>query len=195
MPTIGAVDGSWTVRSVDPQKQPGDQGIVTVIYEGTGSGIGDNTLPSDEADLQGSDMSPRIERHENYAALTDAARALVRTAVDSPEEAARTAALADLAANAVALELVAKLLKGIETFYRASYTYTWTSFYWSFPPATVGGARQSPQGPYAAYLATLTGFEWLRTADSISGVGMYRITRTWMGAPGGHWDADIYPAL
>jgi hypothetical protein len=197
MPAIGSVDGSWTVRSVDPQKQPGDQGMVSVTYEGTGAGVGDNTLPADEADLQGSDMSPRLERHPRYAPITEAGMKLVRTAVDSPEQALADAALAELSGSALALELIEKLLRGQETYYLASYTYTWTSFSWTFPVATPAGKRQAPLGPYAAYLAPLTGagWSWLRVADNVYGTGMYRTTRVWMGAPGGHWDEDIYELL
>jgi hypothetical protein len=105
-----------------------------------------------------------------------------------------------------ALELLRLLSLGAETYYLAGikYQFYWHSF--ALPPYTTtipapsghltrGGFTQDPQGPLNGTFPT--DMEWLRLADALQCIGCngscFKVTSTWLGGPGGHWDSKLYP--
>jgi len=83
---------------------------------------------------------------------------------------------------------------GHETYYQAGikYSYIWHSFV--LPSLSLGGVVES--SPFGGPLAGSTAFSWLRMADCPEPAGgngsVYKITSSWLGGPGGHWDPILY---
>jgi hypothetical protein len=177
----------WLVDSVLITPDRGGMATMQIRYTaGMGSG---QELPADEWSVQSFEDNPRLERHQRYATLTSAQRADVQTAVQALTEEDRDAAYSGLAA--LGQELVDKIRLGQESYYRPGRRYVWTSYSYSPPFAVDGGLIELPGGPGAAYLNN--NYSWLRLADDLEYVnGTYRITSTWLGAPDGYWDKDIY---
>ncbi len=127
--------------------------------------------------------------------------------------------IADSTVLALAIELVNKMRRGETEFYFSGLRVTWTQYFYLPPLMDSGGYIQDPvtQGGLPAYfwsdtgevggnntleyLTLLTnpdiygdGFSWLRKADKRGFQRIWhRLTRTWIGAPLGHWDSDLYP--
>lgn len=119
----------------------------------------------------------------------------------------------------LAVGLVDKLRRGETEFYFSGLRVTWTQYFYLPPLMDSGGYIQDPvlQGNLPAYfwsdtseiggnntleiLTLLTnpniygnGFSWLRKCDKRGFQRIWhRLTRTWIGAPLGHWDSAIYP--
>jgi hypothetical protein len=99
---------------------------------------------------------------------------------------------------AMAQNLVAKWLKGEETFYLAGWRYTYEVFSYTAPTINRGGVPGTPGGPLASHLPS--GVSWLRLADDLDPSGVagsaYKLTVTWLGGPiyggVGYWDSDVY---
>ena len=119
---------------------------------------------------------------------------MVENGIKSDDPVSRAAWRASVvAAASTPLTNYARLrLKGVETFYVVSLAYVWTARYYSLPGLTAGGALETPSGPGWPAVSAL-GWSWLRQIDipSYSG-GVYTVVRTWLGAPGGHWDTYLY---
>jgi hypothetical protein len=118
----------------------------------------------------------------------------------------------------LANELIGKLRQGNDVFYLAGYKVTWS--YYSFLPIGMnpGGYINDPvtQGGLPSYfwsddgtssgnntlidVAMLAapqyysnGLSWLRQADTqLFQRTWFKLTSSWLGAPFGHWDAQIY---
>lgn len=123
----------------------------------------------------------------------------------------------DASVLALALDLYKRFLRGETTFYLDGLTLTWSVFFWSVPGLDAGGYIQDPitEGSLPDYFwlvnadtgeqifdTTLltnpdiwaSGISWLRKSDKINySRTWFKLTRTWIGAPLGHWDAGIYP--
>ena len=90
--------------------------------------------------------------------------------------------------------LLAWLQHGHETYYQAGvkYSYVWHSF--DLPSLTMGGVIES--SPFGGPMAGNTSFSWLRLADCVEPAGVngsvYKITSSWFGGPGGHWEPTLY---
>ncbi len=119
----------------------------------------------------------------------------------------------------LAVRLVDKLRRGETEFYFSGLRVTWSQYFYLPPFIDTGGYIQNPvtQGSLPAYfwsdtadiggantLEDLTlatnpdlfgdGFSWLRKSDKRGFQRIWhKITRTWIGAPLGHWDEFIYP--
>lgn len=85
------------------------------------------------------------------------------------------------------------LLNGNETYYLAGLKHCYVIHYFTLPETTLGGIIESPSwGPRAGD----TTLSWLRLADAAEPIGVngsaFRVTYTWLGGPGGHWDPVLY---
>lgn len=119
----------------------------------------------------------------------------------------------------LALEMVRKLRKGFETFYLAGLRVRWTQFFYLPQDMNPGGYIEDPvtQGGLPFYFwsddgtptgnniltalaATVNpqiydgGISWFRQSDTQHyNRTWFGLTRSWIGAPLGIWDSDIYP--
>lgn len=204
MPALGTVGtgdmSGWIVTGVDINREPRQIGELIVEWgvspNGGASGTG-LVLPSDEIGLMPFEINPNVERHPFFNDLTQEEREIVRGWVAAPTVAARTSEAAKIVGKphqALAQNLAAKLFKGIETYYFAGWTYTWTTYSFSLPSTMDSGSYiDTPGGPLASLLASNTEIDWLREADSLDpGTYPYKKTKTWVGASNGHWDSDLY---
>jgi len=118
----------------------------------------------------------------------------------------------------LANELVGKLRQGNDVFYLAGFKATWSVYFFLPPALNPGGYINDPvtQGGLPAYFwsddetpsggntliekAALAapqyysnGLSWLRQADTLLYQRTwFKLTSSWLGAPFGHWDAEIY---
>lgn len=191
--TIGTGDMTgWVVSECEVRREPKQVGTLVITYEAASSGgTGALTVPPDEVGLVPFDTNPRVETHPAFAALTDAQRRDVRLAVDSQSDEVQAEKLAGLSGSA--LLLAQKLAKGVETWYQAGWTYTWSQYSYDLPSSMdAGGYVDTPGGPLGSLLASNPDISWLRQADSMDpGAYPYKITYTWVGAIV-EWDSDLY---
>ena len=99
----------------------------------------------------------------------------------------------------LAQKLLAKLQLGEDTFYLASWRYTYEVYSYTEPTPNQGGfvVMGSPAGPAPQLPGNVS---WLRLADKIEPAGvngsMYKTVLTFLGGPYlngmGWWDTDIY---
>lgn len=191
---VGTGDMSgWVVANCDVERESKQIGTLVIEYEATaavGGGPG-LVLPVDTASCHPFEINPRVETHPNYqsfdADMFKEVQACANMAIPGERDRLYSALTAE------EKQLVDFITRGVETFYLAGVSYTWTSYSWDFPSDySSGGFIESPAGPIASELADL-GLSWLRQADDVESLGSYfRHSRTWMGAPSGHWSPDLY---
>lgn len=184
----GAESG-FQVATCTITKERGNHGKVVVVWESGGEGSG-QPLPLDEVAVTPTNQNPRLERHPRYVSIGDAEMANFETATRSTENYKRDAAFAAL--STLGKELALFVRKGNESFYLATVRYSWATHSYSVPTSTRGGYIESISGtPLSGYF--VSGITWLREADDLQYAnGIWRRTRTWLGAPDGHWLAEIY---
>ncbi len=192
--TATILGGSWILASCRLTREKAGKGRIERNWE---SAV---YLPPDSAGLQPENLNPRIERHPLFAALTPDDFATVQSAVQAWNQTARAAALSsfgNLSNPNLANSLYTKLRNGEETYYLSAQRYTWTT-YFAYPVTghlNPGGYAETPGGPFINNLPY--GFAWLRESDSMDFVSdlqtMVKLTRSWLGAPNGQWDPDLYP--
>lgn len=203
----GAMAG-FIVATCALSKERGEMGLLTIRWEaGGGSDEGGQSLPADEVSVHPVELQPVIERLPKYASLSnqiigsgdDAEPVMkviddvIRAATTSARKAALLKLLEELSLDdyALALDLLDKKEHGTAVYYLAGLEYSWTSYHWATPNIELGGTIESPGGPLAGYFDP--GLGWLRKADAFDGSsGVFRLTRTWVGAPAGHFDDGIY---
>ncbi|MDE2097610.1 MAG: hypothetical protein KGL39_10215 [Patescibacteria group bacterium] len=125
-------------------------------------------------------------------------------------------------ALAAAQEIISKLWRQEDTPYVVGYQITWSQYYFAPVYENPGGYLENPVGIVPDYFlspsqngsdtifdnmvvinpqsyandGTTTGtldISWLRKADEVTYERTwFKITRTWIGSPIGHWDNDIY---
>jgi hypothetical protein len=184
----GATAG-FQVQKSTVVRERGDIGKLTIVWEANGSGGGD--VPPDEVAVSPDNQSPRIERHPMFISLETIADelALVEDASRSQDQTTRDAAYAKL--SDLGKKLVDKIRRGNETYYLAGLRYAWVTHYYTTPTMYRGGWIESPGGPLTGYFSGDIG--WLREADDLQySNGVWRLTRSWLGAPNMHWDAELY---
>jgi hypothetical protein len=196
----GALAGYTVIRST-VSREPRGIGKLTTIWELT-TPPGGTQLPPDEVAFEPWELNPRIEKHPRYAGLADVGAnhtnffQAIRDALNHPDEAVRSTAefgIKDaVVGNALAAELLEKLQKGQDTFYRCGIKYTHSFHSLTAPACTIGGYIETPTGPLAS---SLSSFQCLRQADSLVWTGSFwKCTRTWLAAPDADWDSDLYTA-
>lgn len=180
----------FVVEEASVATDRGSKGAVTVTW------LLQSVVPPDEHSVVPFEVNPPTERAPYFTTLTkdDLSKArAVFTAANAQGKTAVESAIEGTTNKVLTKALVNKWLKGQETFYQAGIKYQWTLFSYSAPLATIGGYRQAPGGPFAAFLPG--SMSWLRQCDEVVfSNGLYKLTRTWLGALAGWWDTDIYPA-
>ena len=186
----GAMTGYYVVQST-VTREPKQVGELVIEYEAYASSSG-ATLPPDEFSLKPFETNPKLERNPFFATLTKDDLDQVRDCIENADPALRLDVYNTLALSVpLAADLVDKLLAGQETYYLAGWTYSWSSYSWTIPTVSDGGTIETPGGPMTGLLGT--GIDWLRQADDLDFDGSkYKLTKTWLGGPDGHWDTDLY---
>ena len=188
-----------TGSAVEPQG--GGVCRLTITWERGGPSAPTDDLPPDEFSLEVVELNPRVERHKNFVAITQENLDLVQVATRGATQALKTSASTKINAasddNSVkAQKLLLLIQKGVETYYLAGYRYSWSTYCYDLPALVVGGVIQSPGGPLQSYLPSA--FTFLRLADSVAPSSVkgsaFKLTRSWLGGPDGHWDTTLYSA-
>lgn len=190
--TIGSgVTLGYRVAKCTVEHTRGIMGKLTIVWEAGGGDDPGIQLPADEFDVFPENLSPRTERNKMFTGILPAALQVVKTALWGENEEIRQDAYDSI--GGIAKTLVDKINAGNETFYLASLRYVWRLHSWSIPDIQLGGVIESPSGPLAGYFSPA--ISWLREADAFTEQGgVYMLTRSWLGAPSGHWDAQLYAA-
>ena len=193
---FAAIVGYYSVEDSSVESAKGGKGVVTVNY------LSLNVMPPDEFSLTPFEIQPPIEKHVYFASLTDADRKKAKAAFNSATAAGSTTIMAAIAGitgenasirQARTLALVNKWLKGEENFYLAGLKFQHTMHSYIAPAASEGGFIQFPFGTFSGYVSA-AGMSWLRQSDEVIwNNGLWKLTRTWLGAPSGQWDPDLYP--
>jgi hypothetical protein len=206
----------WVCNQSQCTNERGGIGTLTIQWEAGGAGA-IQPLPVGGFSLKPQELYPKIERAGCFAGITGTTCNIVYNALYSATtssgsilggEASLTTNIADgvngytsgTAATQLALAqlLLAKLLRGEETFYLAGWRYTYEQFTYTAPTINRGGQPGTPGGPLAAVLPA--GVSWLRLADDLDPAGvngsMFKLNVTWLGGPVvddvGFWDSDVY---
>jgi len=181
-------------------------GTLTIDWEAGGSACG-LPLPSGSYSLKPQELYPKIERAACFQGITAATVNAVYNYTDSAlnssgsqivNSTSLSTWVTDPTQLTLANNLVAKRLKGEETFYLAGWRYTYEVFSYTAPTVNRGGVPGTPSGPLYANLPS--GVSWLRLADDLEPSGapgsMYKLTVSWLGGPiyggVGYWDTDVY---
>jgi len=188
---VGATAGSFCVEDCSLDSAKGGKGVVTVNYLYLG------LTPPDEFSVTPFEITPAIERNGYFSALTQDDLKKARGTFNAASAIGQTSIVnaIDGTTNKVLTKaLVNKWLKGEETFYLAGLKFQHTLYSFVAPSASLGGIIQFPFGAFAGYVSS-AGMSWLRQSDEVIwSNGVWKLTRTWLGAPNGHWDTDLYPA-
>jgi hypothetical protein len=197
--TAGTGDETgFVVQSCTVVRDRGDMGVMTVVWEAGASTSGVD-LPPIEFSCQEQRMTRSIFTHPRYALTSDSpAGVLEQLDIDNCKRAAQNDASGEAAINGIgagtrktrALELLAKVKRGQESYYVTGFVYRYVQSYWTLPALSTGGVVETPGGPMAGLLPSGT---WLRLSDGVEFTGAhYKVTRTWQGAGAGKWDAELY---
>lgn len=199
----------WVVNQCTLSRQRGQIGKLVIEWEAGGS-YATNPLPVGTPTLKPQELYPKIERNSYFqgtsgvsgAPTTPIAYTTIQLAYNALYAATQTGS-AGANTQGLALtgdqllhynKLLAKLLRGEETYYLAGWRYTYEVYSYTVPTVFRGAAVQTPGGPLASALPS--GVSWLRLADDLDPAGvagsMWKLTLTYLGGPNGHWDTDIY---
>lgn len=199
----------WVVNQSTVTNERGGIGKLSIEWE-AGGAYATSPLPVGAPSLDPEELYPKIERNSYFLGSSGVGGApttpvsydtlqLAYNAVYNSKQSG--SANAYDAGSGLAGDqkkhfdkLLEKLLRGEETFYLAGWRYTYEVFSYSLPTAFRGATVQTPDGPLSGALPG--GVDWLRLADKLEPAGvngsMWKLTRTWLGGPAGHWDDDIY---
>lgn len=186
--TIGTGDlAGWVIDTSSVESLRGEIGRLTDVWSaGEGSGA---TLPPDEIAVSATNQSPKTERNPHFLALTAAEFKKVDDAIRAPTAELRAPIYNSL--GALGKSLVDKIVRGNETYYHATLRYSWATHSYTLPTMYRGGWIESPGGPLAGYF--VGDISWLREADDLQyNAGVWRLTRSWLGASNFAWDTDLY---
>jgi hypothetical protein len=182
--------GYFSVEDSSVETEKGGKGVVTVNYQSL------DVMPPEEFALTPFEIQPPILKNVYFASLTEADRKKARAAFNAATAAGNTsitAAIEGTVNKDLTKALVNKWLKGEENFYLAGLKFQHTLFSFMAPAASPGGFIQFPFGTFSGYVSA-AGMSWLRQSDEVIwNNGLWKLTRTWMGAPSGQWDTDLYP--
>ena len=189
--TIGTGDMTgWLVQSSRVQRQRGGIGKLTVVYGGGGTAgaASGEQLPPDRFGCTPFEVNPPLERNNRYSSLTDENFAAVDACIRVFQKDTRT----PVPLTGLLLDLFNKKKRGTTNYYLAGFKYEWTvSNYNVSGTLSVGGFLQTPYGPLGSFIPG--SFSCLRQADDLKWTGkLYEYTRSWLCAPDGHFDSDLY---
>ena len=193
----------YVVNQSTVDSERGGIGKLTIEWEAGGAYAGFISLPVGGFNLKAEPFYPKIERHPIFQVATAITIETVELVYDSlyAGRAVRSDAITRIYGapdtnpqKAKAKKLREKLAHGEETYYLSGWRYSFELFSYDRPTINRGGFVGTPGGPLAGLLPSNT--SWLRLADDLDPAGvagsMYKITETWIGAPLGHWDPEIY---
>lgn len=185
----GDLSAYWVAESIVTHKR-GGAGRLTILWEAASGTGGDPgvLLPAGDEGLEPFELNPKLQRHPRYSSVNEENIQQVFAATEGGSQEERDKGYAWLQANGTTLakELYQKLNRGSEGYYLAGFRYHVTSYSWSLPALSVGGKIEVLAGALAS-------FSCLRIADELQFAnGMFRKTQSWLVAPAGHWDTDIY---
>ena len=185
-----STSGDFCVEDTSLESQKGGKAIVTVNYLYLG------VVPVDEFALTPFEITPPIERNGYFSVLTENDIQIARQIYNSATQAGASS-LTNWVTGTTnyikATDLVYKWFKGQETYYLSGLKFQHTLYSFTAPTASPGGFIQTPTGAFATYISD-AGMSWLRQSDEVLwSNGLWKLTRTWLGAPAGHWDTDLYP--
>ena len=191
--TVGTgVMAGWIVTRCNAARQRGALGKLVITYGANGTASGQQ-LPPDEFNITPFEVNPRLELNKRYQAggfmaLTDADFQIIDTALKAFDKPGTT----NITLTGAQQDLFNKKKRGTTNFYLAGFKYTWTrSYYLLTGVANVGGYIETPGGPLASFIPYA--FSSLRQADDIKWTGaLYKYTQSWLTAPAGHFDPDLY---
>lgn len=195
----------WVVNQCTMETMRG--GIGRLTYEWEAGGTSAIPLPSGSFSLKPQELYPKIERASCFNGITAATVNVVYNALQGVVDAAGNAHggealiydnVTDPTQLTLALNLLAKLVKGEESFYLAGWRYVYEVFSYTVPTLSKGGTPGTPGGPLSENLPS--NVAWLRLADDLDPAGvngsLYRLTVSWLGGPiwggVGYWDSDVY---
>jgi hypothetical protein len=202
----------WVVNQSTVDTSTGTIGTLTIEWEAGGSSA-DQPLPIGDFSLETQELYPKIERNPFFTGICpDMVRAVYNAlyAINQSGSGANAQVILSTAANssnfsnstintangqiAIAYSLLNKLSNGEESYYIASYRYSFSTYSYTEPSLSEGGIIGTPAGPISGDLPS--GVQWLRLADKIEPAGvngsMYKLTQNWLGGPNGYWDTDLY---
>lgn len=188
---IGNGPSLWSVEDTSIDQQKGGKGVVTVNY------LSLSITPPEEFALTPFEINPAVEKHSFFKPLTTDDIKKCRAAFNSASAAGSSTVSATIEAcvnKALMKSLLSKWMRGEENFYLAGFNFKHTIFLFTPPFSTKGGYPEFPFGAFSGYVNNAD-MDWLRQADEVVwSNGIWKLTRTWLGGPSGHWDSDIYPA-
>lgn len=207
----------WVCNQCTVDTSRGDIGTLTIEWEAGGSEA-DQPLPTGDFTLEPQEIYPKVERNPFFDGIcSDTIRGVynglysVQQAGSSYPASKYISDGANTAANAtpafygsainsingqiqLGQELLSKLTNGEESYYIASYRYSFSTYSYTAPGLSTGGIIGTPGGPISGDLPN--GIVWLRLADKIEPAGvngsMFKLTENWIGGPTGYWDSDLY---
>jgi hypothetical protein len=157
------------------------------------------SVPPDEFSNTPFELNPPIERNPLFDPLTLHERRLARGAFQTASAEgqstydSRINVMEDTAHKDLVINLANKLLNGTESYYLVGLKFQHSFYTQTNPTVTTGGFIQAPFGAFSDYAPG--GFGWIRQADEVIwNNGLWKVTRTWIGAPQGMFYADLYPA-
>ena len=203
----------WVVASSDVTPFKGCRARLTISWE-PGGASAYMPLPCDDCNIEPQELYPLVERHHYFNQTSTGTGSmpditletimLVQLATHGPTYSCRLDAqqnildLEDSDQSTLGWALLQMWRKGEQTFYLAGQKYTWTYYSYMLPSITLGGFAETPYGPGSVPSSFSSDLSWLRLADAMAPVGvngsMWKVTRTWLGGPKGHWDPILYPS-
>jgi len=186
----GTLDFAY-VHETRLSREIGGKGVVDIDF------ISLSTLPPNEFALVPYEINPAIEQNPYFTALTDQERANCHSLFTSATLAGQDSianVTATLPHASICTDLINAWRKGQETYYLSGYKFIWTEYAIEDPEASKGGYTEFPFGPFDDVIPS--NLSWLRQADDcVWSGGLWKITRTWVGAPDGFWDPKLYPSM
>lgn len=210
----------WVVTSSTVNRERKGIGVLTIKWEVGGPWANSRFLPLDDFRSETIELYPKVERNKHMRGVSYPGNpndriaattiALCYTAVHGvvPARDKARGEILNMAGRTIApptgttwadqaawgIVLLDWLDHGAETYYQAGtkYIHIWHSFTW--PTLSNGGIIEP--FPNAGPRAGDASLSWLRLADNPEPAGVngsvFKITSTWLGGPGGHWDPILY---
>ncbi|HOC55135.1 MAG TPA: hypothetical protein PKI20_05915 [Verrucomicrobiota bacterium] len=190
--SIAGTAGTFYVEEASCSPERGGKGIVSVTYA---LASGASAVPADEFSLTPFEINPAVEKNPYFSALDESDLTKARARFNAATAAGQTsvdAAIDGITNKALVKKLLEKWGQGIETFYLAGFHFSHTLHFTACPTLSAGGFIQDPFGAFSGYVLG-AGMTWRREADEVVwSNGLWKLTRTWTGAPASHWDPDLY---
>ena len=199
----------WVVNQCSLQSLRGGIGKLSIEWEAGGTSA-TNPLPVGNPSLQPQELYPKVERNSYFQGTSGVTGAPTTPIEYNTIQLAYNALYTATQSGSASAKskgdkltgdqkkhfdkLFAKLMAGEETYYLAGWRYTYETYSYTLPTVYRGAVVETPGGPLSSVLPS--GVDWLRLADNLDPAGvagsMWKLTKNYLGGPGGHWDPDLY---